>query len=367
MTNIKSSNILTYNAAQELLAQKYYAIDPHCHSSFSYDVPDVIETSPETIINHLKSKKLIPIITDHDNINAYNYLKKKHIKILPAVELTFKPKIARKLILSKPIQTIHINVYGLTNHDLIILKEIAIRGDLDELVTYFKQNDLDYVYNHPFYHEKKEFLNWKVIPDLAKNYFNVLELNGSHSKGLNDIVQRLALKLNKGMISSSDNHTGTPGYGITIAEGKNFKDFWDNVKNNKAYIVRKNMGTLDIVREASRVFNQAFHAHKRQRKGRRYTPATEVEEIDTIIKSFTSGKYKNSIIIKKTMYMLLQSINYTAGPVLAWRLHVTKNETIAEKIRGRINLLTNKIKLLKNIRKKNSQNKIEHHRKNNHT
>jgi len=364
MNNTKSFNIISIEEAKKLLKDKYYAIDPHCHSSYSYDVPDVKQTSPETITNILKSSKLKPLLTDHDNINAYNYLKRKNNKILPAVELTFKPKIARKIISHKPIQTLHINIFGLNNNDLIILKDIAHTGDLDELVKYLKQNDLDYMYNHPFYHEKKERLNWKVIPEIAKNYFDVLEINGSYSHGLNDIVQRLALKLDKGIVAGSDSHTGTPGKAFVLAEGKNFKDFWNNVKDKKAYIMRKDMKTLDIVREASLIFSQAFHSRTKPRVGRMYTPATDVESIDNIIKSVTSGKLKNSLITKKVIYMLLQSINYTAGPVLAWKLHVTKNETNAEKIRGRMYLLTNKIKELKKHIKKEKYNQTEYYGKN---
>jgi len=357
--NNKKFNIVSIDEATQLLKEGYYAMDPHCHSSYSYDVPDVKQTSPETIIKVLKSKKLMPVITDHDNINAYNYLKKKNNKILPAVELTFKPQIARKIISPKSIQTLHINIYRLNNNDLIILKEIAKKGDLDELVRYLKQNDLEWTYNHPFYHEKRERLNWRAIPDLAKNYFEVLELNGSYSRGLNDIIQKLALKLDKGIVASSDSHTGNPGRGFIVTEGKNFRDFWNNVKDKKAYIVRKDMGTWDIVREASLIFNQAFHARIKPRLGRKYTPATEVESIDNIIKSVTSGKFKNSFVTKKAIYMTLQSLNYTAGPILAWKLHVNKNETSAEKIRGKMFLFTNKIKeLKKNIGKE----KIKQHK-----
>lgn len=359
MINNNKFDIISIDKARELLKDGYYAIDPHCHSSYSYDVPDVKETSPENVVAVQKNKRLMQVLTDHDNINAYNYLNNKGTRIIPAVELTFKPKIARKIISKREIQTIHINVFGLNNNDLLILSDIARTGDLDELILYLKQNDLDWMYNHPFYHEKKERLNWRVIPDLAKNYFDVLELNGSYSRGLNNIVERLALKLNKGISAGSDSHTGTPGGGFIVAEGKNFKDFWDNVKSKNVFIVRKDMGTLDIVREASLIFNHAFHAKTHPPKKRRYTPATDVAPIDSIIRAVTSGRLKNSPITKKIIYMILQSINYTAGPVLAWKLHVTKNETTAEKIRGKMYVLTNKIKeLKKNIRKNKKYSKI---------
>ena len=114
------------------------------------------------------------------------------------------------------------------------INEIAQRGDLDELIKYLRQNDLDWMYNHPFYHSKKEHLNWRIIPALAKNYFDVIELNSSYSKGLNDITQKLAENLNKGIVAGSDSHTGNPGTALVIAEGKNFKDFWENVKDGNA-------------------------------------------------------------------------------------------------------------------------------------
>ncbi|MGV8086838.1 MAG: PHP domain-containing protein [Candidatus Woesearchaeota archaeon] len=359
MINNNKFNIISIDKARELLKDGYYAIDPHCHSSYSYDVPDVKETCPENVVAVQKNKKLMQVLTDHDNINAYHYLNRKGTRILPAVELTFKPKIARKIISPRAIQTLHINVFGLNDNDLINLSDIARTGDLDELILYLKQNDLDWMYNHPFYHEKREKLNWRVIPDLAKNYFDVLELNGSYSRGLNNIVERLALKLDKGISAGSDSHTGTPGAGFIVAEGKNFKDFWDNVKNKNAFIVRKDMGTWDIVREASLIFNHAFHAKIKPRSGRKYTPATDVAPIDSIMRAVTSGRLKNSPITKKIIYMILQSINYTAGPVLAWKLHVTKNETTAEKIRGKMFVLTNRIKeLKKNIRKNKKYPKI---------
>ncbi|MGV8171771.1 MAG: PHP domain-containing protein, partial [Candidatus Woesearchaeota archaeon] len=338
----KIHNIISAERGMELIKEGYFALDPHCHSSYSFDVPDAKETSPESVINAQKSRGLKNILTDHDTFEGHKYMKNKKHDIIPAVELTFKPRIARKIISKKPIQTLHINVFGLDNDDLIRLKEISKRGDLDELVRYFKNNGLEWMYNHPFYHEKKEKLNWKVIPELAKHYFDVIELNGTYSKGLNDINQRIAEKLGKGIVASSDSHTGNPGKGYVIAEGKNFKEFWNNVKQGNAYIVRKDMSARDIVREASLMINQAFDANTK-RRSRKYTPSTGFEPFDDIATSVTSGRLKNSFIIKNIIRVLLQSIKYTAGPLLAWRLHVTKDEERAEKLRKKMRIVTERI------------------------
>jgi predicted metal-dependent phosphoesterase TrpH len=364
--NRYNPKIVSMEYGIDLIKQGYFAMDPHCHSSYSYDVPDVKETSPESIIKVQKLKNLRQVLTDHDNLNGYNRLKSKGQKILPAVELTFKPKIARKVISPKTIQTVHINIFGLNNSDLTALREIAGTGDLDELILYLKQNDLDWMYNHPFFHEKKEKLNWRAIPGLAKNYFDVIELNNSFSKGLNDINQRIAEKLDKGIVASSDSHTGNPGRAFVIAEGKNFKDFWENVKSGNTYIMRKDMNTWGIVREASLIINQAFNANIRPSIQKRYRPATNVEPLDYIMKSVTSGKLKNQFITKKVIQMTLQSLNYAAGPMLAWRLHVTKNEDKAEHIRNKMQALTNNIQSLKQHVKKNDKNHTNKHSKQQH-
>lgn len=232
------------------------------------------------------------------------------------MELTFKPRIARKIFTHKPIQTLHVNVFGPNKTDVFNLKEISLRGDLDELIRYLRQNDLEWMYNHPFFHEKKERLNWKVIPELARNYFDVIELNGTYSKSINNINQRIAEKLGKGVVASSDSHTGNPGVAYVLAEGKNFRDFWENVKEGDAYIMRRDLNSKAIIQEASLMINHAFNANNR-RKSRRYTPATGIEPFDTIAKSVTSGRLKNAVLVKRILHMLIQSLKYTSIPMLA--------------------------------------------------
>lgn len=342
----KVHNIISAERGAELIKDGYFALDPHCHSSFSFDVPDVRETSPETIMKVQKSLGLMNILTDHDTIDGYNHLRSKGYKSIPAMELTFRPRIARKIFSQKPIQTLHVNVFGPGKNDVFNLREISLRGDLDELIRYLRQNDLEWMYNHPFYHEKKERLNWRVIPELAKNYFDVIELNGTYSRSINNINQRIAEKLGKGIVASSDSHTGNPGVGYVVAEGKNFRDFWDNVKEGNAYIMRRDMNGRAIMQEASLMINHAFKANTR-RKSRGYTPATGIDAFDTIAKSVTSGKLKNTVLAKRILHMLIQSLKYTSIPMLAWRLHATKDEEKAERIRTKMHRITDKVRTFK--------------------
>ncbi|MEM4638130.1 MAG: hypothetical protein QXK76_03870, partial [Candidatus Woesearchaeota archaeon] len=61
-----SNMIINEKESLELKNQGYKAMDPHCHSSYSYDVPNSRETSPKSIVKLQQKKGLIPIITDHD-------------------------------------------------------------------------------------------------------------------------------------------------------------------------------------------------------------------------------------------------------------------------------------------------------------
>jgi len=41
--------------------------------------------------------------------------------------------------------------------------------------------------------------------------------------------------------------------------------------------------------------------------------------------------------------MILQSLNYIAVPIIAWRLHVTKDENKAQKLRSKMSSITNRV------------------------
>ncbi|MGV8171689.1 MAG: hypothetical protein ACP5OA_03280, partial [Candidatus Woesearchaeota archaeon] len=62
---------------------------------------------------------------------------------------------------------------------------------------------------------------------------------------------------------------------------------------------------------------------------------------------------------KNIIRVLLQSIKYTAGPLLAWRLHVTKDEERAEKLRKKMRIVTERIKSFSKKFKHQKSDKID--------
>jgi len=341
--------IILNEFANDLKHQGYFAVDPHCHTSFSYDVPDVKQTSPEMLVKKQESLGLMPLISDHDTLNGYNYLmSRKKQKVIPAAEITIIPKTANLISFKKPLHALHINVFQLDNEQLAILEDLASKQDLDEFIRFLRQEDLDYMYNHPFWCETNEKLNWRAIPGLVKNYFDVIELNAGRPKNLNDLTLYIAEQFNKGIASASDTHTNDPGNAYTLAEGKNFRDFWQNVKESRFYVVREDMTPFTIMRQSGAMISNIFRANINAHKERSFTPASGVRALDILFKSVTSGSLKDKLFIKKTMNMMLQSVNYTAGPVLFWKLYLSKEISYGENVKEKIVKLTSSLKAFDN-------------------
>lgn len=361
MTNNYLNKKVLIDEKQAFLLQKqgFLAMDPHCHTSFSYDVPDVPETSPENIVKAQKEKGLLPVITDHDTLKGYLAARKLDKRIIPGVEIRIKPEKA-KLIDYKKIHTLHINVFGLTKEQYDILENIAImEKDLDLFVQFLKEEDLEWTYNHPFWHENHERLVWKAIPGLAKNYFDVIEMNASMPKSMNDLALHIAQRFNKGVVASSDSHTGKPGTAYVLAEGKNFRDFWDNIKQGEMQIVRGDMNAIMAVKEASYMISNIFHSNINPAPEQSFKSSIGIKPVDSIATSVTSGWLKNQFIIKKALQMTMQTLNYSAGPLLAWRLYLRKNNVFADKVRKRIELMSLKMQDMTNNVKQNMKDTIQ--------
>jgi predicted metal-dependent phosphoesterase TrpH len=337
------SKVISVEQAAEYLNEGYFAADLHCHTSFSYDVPDVPETSPEHVIKEQLWQGLRPVISDHDTLNGYNhFMNNKRISdarkalLIPAVEITIKPVKANLVDLKKRMHTVHINVFGLDDKDLSILENIAKSGDLDIFIKYLKDNNLDYMYNHPFWHETGEKLNWKVIPGLAKNYFDVIELNAGRSRAMNDLAVHMAEQFGKGIVASSDSHIGRPGKAFVLAKGENFKEFWNNIKRGEMFIVRHDMTTFGVVKETRVAITQIFDADTNTTEDKVFVPSLGIKIIDKIAHTVTNGSLKNQHIIKKIISTILHTLNFSAGPLIAWKFYISKQNDFAEKFRNRI-------------------------------
>ncbi|MFA5797596.1 MAG: hypothetical protein WC916_06215 [Candidatus Woesearchaeota archaeon] len=321
--------------AQKLRAQGFLAIDTHAHTSYSYDVASVKKTSPEVVTNAERSKGLIPVITDHDTMDGYRYLRSKrlHRDIIPAVEIRIKPVHARKISGIGKIHTLHVNVFGLNMKQFRILEHIAQKEeDIDAFINYLRDEQLKWTYNHPFWHENHEKLNWRAVPLLARHYFDILEINSNRSLILNNLTMNIAEKLGKGIVASTDTHTGNPGLAYVLAPGKTFDECWNNIIQRKMYIVRKDLTALMVVREASEIISQIFSANSREMQEKKFSMASGIKPLDRLASRVSYGNLKNHYAIKHLIKNALHAINYSVGPLMAWYLYTHKQDVYGQRI-----------------------------------
>jgi predicted metal-dependent phosphoesterase TrpH len=309
----------------------YLALDPHVHSSHSYDVPDSSRTIPEKIIEEQERLGLIKIITDHDTMSAHNYLSRSDV--IRGVEIKIKPKKMRLVDTSDPMHTLHINVYNLNNNQFNILENISKQtADLDLFIDYIKSEKLPYQYNHPFWHEPKEIMNWKSIPQITQKYFDVVEINAGRPKALNDLAMYLAQEYNKGITSSTDTHTGRLGRAMVLAKGKNFDEMWDNIINRQMYIVRNDMTALGIVEETAQMIENIFEIKKQENKV--YTLDIGIKILDDLAKKVYSAKTNK--MVRKITYKGLNLFNDYLGEIVAEKIYIEKENKLGQNITDKI-------------------------------
>jgi hypothetical protein len=175
-------------------------------------------------------------------------------------------------------------------------------------------------------------MNWRAVPEIAKNYFDVIELNAGRPKMLNDLALYLANEYSKGITSSTDTHTGRPGRAMVLAEGKDFNEMWDNIKHRNMYVVRSDMTALDIVEEAAHMIENIFDA--KTHKNKIYAPDTGIRLLDNLARKAHKTGYDD--MIGKIMYKGLKNFNKSFGQSLANKLYVGRENKFGEKIAGNI-------------------------------
>ncbi|MGV8087336.1 MAG: PHP domain-containing protein [Candidatus Woesearchaeota archaeon] len=323
--------IINLEESLVLKNQGYLALDPHVHSSHSYDVPESTRTIPESIILAQENHGLIKIITDHDTMSAHNYLSRKDV--VRGVEIKIKPKKMRLIKTINPMHTLHINVYGLDDSQFEILENISREtGDFDLFIDYIRSEGLKYQYNHPFWHERKEKMNWKVIPEITKEYFDVVEVNAGRPKILNDLAIYLAQEYGKGITSSTDTHTGRLGHAMVLAKGNDFNEMWENIINRQMYIVRNDITAIGVVEEAARMIENIFDV-KIKNNGS-YTLDTGIMLLDALAKSIHTAKTNN--MVGKIVYKGVGLFNNYFGRMLAEKLYIGKENKLGQEIKNNI-------------------------------
>ncbi|HII91057.1 MAG TPA: PHP domain-containing protein [Methanosarcina sp.] len=270
--------------AENLLQEGWKKVDLHVHSSCSYDVPPVQTMHPAVLFKKARSQGLdFVTFTDHDTVKAYDLLGWDKERLVPGVEISIRdPEYIG--------HTIHVNVFELDSEEFEELELIANQEhDFKSFIRYLKAHDLPHIYNHPFQFFNEGSPNLWAIPELIKQ-FPVVEYNMQNLTEKNLITATLARKYGKGLVATTDSHTGGMGAVYTLAEGETFREYFENIKKGKSYIVVEGGTKRYLTKELISWVELVFSMDRQLREDMNFT--TNIQSFDRIISLIANEKIR---------------------------------------------------------------------------
>lgn len=268
-----AERIIRPKEGEQLREAGWTAADLHVHSNCSPDVLPSPNFHPEAIYQTCLQRGMGFItITDHDNVDAYDILGWERENLVTGVEITLLDPI-------RVGHTIHINVYDFGPKQFDELLRIAqYDRNIETFVEYLRDQNLPYIYNHPFWFRKTERPNYRAVEDIVE-LFPAIEYNMKRVRKRNLMALWLAAKHGKGILASTDTHIGEMGAAYTLARGETFRDFFAEIVENRAYIVPRDMNLRSLNEEIETWVETLLDIEGREK---RISP-TKIEILDTLL------------------------------------------------------------------------------------
>ena len=313
--------------AAEIMEEGWKRADLHVHTTCSFDVLPVRDLHPESLYEKaLKLGMDYITFTDHDTIEAYEILGWNREKLIPGVEMSvYDPEFAG--------HSLHINIFEFDRDEFFELREIAeIEHDLKSFIKYHRRHKLPFIYNHPFWFEFHREPNPSAVPRLAK-FFPVLEYNMHKLKQKNELTIALAEKFGKGIVATTDTHSGRLGKVYTLSQGDNFREFFRNIEKGKNYIVPKNLTRELLIDEMNTWIDLIFEKSQKSSDIKNYL--TGIKSLDAMVRISRSTLLNCFPGLNRKTMNLLYKISNTGLPALFY-LHAEKN--LAKEIEKQIEI-----------------------------
>jgi len=311
--------------ARILLAEGWAAADLHVHTLHSYDVIPTRLVDPLALYQKARQLGMTYVaFTDHDTMDAYDQIGWTREGLIPAVEV--------KILDPEAVgHTIHINVYALDRGQFAeILKIARLAQNLERLVSFLKDEHLPYTFNHPFWHEPGEKPNLRAILDIA-DLFPVLEYNMGRIARINRQALRLAQAKKLGIVATTDTHIGKIGRAFTIARGKTFLEFFDQIRMRQSFIVPADLNITHLKEETTIRIRQLFN-----KSGWLY-PKDSLEMdtgsaiLDRIIARLAKAHPEGPRFVKKILKIILEAASRSGIP---GSLYFRSQRNLADRISG---------------------------------
>lgn len=305
-----SNRILSSQDAAELLDSGWKKADLHVHTCCSHDVPGWSKVHPKVLFDRAVSSGMNYVtFTDHDTMGAFDLLGWNREKLVTGVELSITD-------IENVGHTIHVNIFELDKEQFDTVASISTtKRDLFEIIDFLKDNDLPYMYNHPFWFATGERPNLSAIPEIAK-HFPLIEYNIQDLKQKNEFAMALANRLGKGMAITTDSHTGSIGAAYTIAEGDDFRSFFNNICKGNSRLVMDVPLWKHLSREISVWVELAFNMDKQEDT----VFFTGVGRVDRAMKILESEVFVGHPLFNKMTMKSVQKLSISGLPVLLYMM-----------------------------------------------
>lgn len=260
--------------------------------------------------------------TDHDSMGAYDHIGWTREGLVPAVEV-------RILDRRKVGHTLHINIYALNRGQFSEILRIAqIAQDLERLISYLKDEDLPYTFNHPFWCEAGETPNFQAILDIV-DFFPVLEYNMGRIARLNELALRLARAKGRGIVATTDTHVGEIGRAFTVGRGGSFLEYFDHIRSGQSFIVPADLNISRLKGEARvrirQLFNKSAWLHPKDS----LSIDTGIGILDGLIVRMAQARPGTPGFAKKILEVLLQGASRSGIP---GSLYLRSQRNLADQI-----------------------------------
>ena len=331
LANVNNAKtMVSSEIVKTLLQEGWKKVDLHVHSACSYDVPPANAMRPEVLFEKAKAQGLdFVTFTDHDTIRAYDLLGWDREGLVPGVEIAIKDP-------EKTGHCIHINVFELDSEEFGELEAIANQEhDLKSFIRYLRTHDLPHIYNHPYWFAVGDSPNLWTVPELIKQ-FPVIEYNMQDLMEKNLIVSSLTKKYGKGLVATTDSHTGHMGAVYTLAKGETFRELFDNIQKGRSYIVVEGGTRRHLTKEISSWVELAFSTDRQVRKERDFT--LKVSYFDWFINYFANERVSEFPRINSLFKGIFQNFTRSGLPAymylraeksLVSRIEKSLNQTIS--------------------------------------
>ncbi|MCQ1536047.1 PHP domain-containing protein [Methanosarcina sp. KYL-1] len=312
-----TEKLITPERAAELMEEGgWKRADLHVHTNCSFDVLPAGNLHPEKLYEKALGEGLDFItFTDHDTVEAYEILGWEREKLVTGIEMmVHDPEWAG--------HTLHVNVFDLDREEFEELREIAeIEHSLKSFVHYLKKNRLPFIYNHPFWFEFHQEPNPSVVPGLAK-LFPVLEYNMHEPKLKNELTISIAETLGKGIVATTDSHTGKFGQVYTLAKGESFREYFRNIEKGRNYIVTEDLTREFLIEEMNTWIDLIFEKSRKSQEIKTFL--TGIKSLDTMVRLSRSALLNCFPGLNRTTMNLLYMISNTGLPA-SFYLHSEEN------------------------------------------